>query len=106
MDFDIETTDAPRLVEASACAFNNLPVEIHDLIVDYVLGEPVVLIKTKTPAGRAAKTWIATPGDASLALVSCVWRVLIQRRLFSHSMSVCPVKRLYILTKNSLREGS
>lgn len=84
MDSDVEMTDAPPLIEPSPCGFDDLPLEIHEKILDCVFDGWMSRPNTKITA-RAAETLVMNT-IADLALVSRLWKQLVQSRIFRHSM--------------------
>lgn len=77
---------------SSKMVFINLPVEIHEVILDHLLGTRAsTSTRTLTPGSSAALRGWGTALRHSrrrertdLALVSTTWRVLVQERLYRH----------------------
>ncbi|KAL5333894.1 hypothetical protein BJX70DRAFT_39028 [Aspergillus crustosus] len=88
---DIQPVDT--VLSSSSCQsnvqFQHLPVEIHETILDYLFGERTSTFTSacgKTPA----RTWNKSlrhprrKALSNLALLSHLWRVLVQDRIYRH----------------------
>lgn len=89
---DTVMEDAPNPEEApeeSRCRFKDLPIEIHEVILDHLFGERMSPAAVKAPAQTV--TWskaLRHPRRkvlSDLALISRVWRPLVQDRIYRHS---------------------
>ena len=75
----------------AALRFENLPNEIHEAILDHLFGVRASTLSTTAPANSGARCWnkaLRHPRRkalSNLALVSPVWRPLIQERIYRHS---------------------
>lgn len=75
----------------SEACFDNLPIEIHDAILDCLFGERAPASATVTHRKTAARSWTKAlrhprrKALSNLALISQVWRPLIQARIYRHS---------------------
>lgn len=73
--------------------FEKLPYEIHEAILDHLFGVRASTLSTATPANSGARCWnkaLRHPRRkalSNLALVSPVWRPLVQERIYRHSLS-------------------
>ncbi|EAW10991.1 uncharacterized protein ACLA_066270 [Aspergillus clavatus NRRL 1] len=73
----------------SKVRFDDLPVEVHDAILDHLFGERVSTLTMGVP-GKSARNWsrcLRHPRRkalSDLALISPVWRVLVQDRIYRH----------------------
>ena len=71
--------------------FENLPYEIHEAILDHLFGVRASTLSSAVPANSGARTWNKSlrhprrKALSNLALVSSVWRPLIQERIYRHS---------------------
>lgn len=69
----------------------DLPYEIHEAILDHLFGVRASALSSATSANSGARTWnkaLRHPRRkalSNLALVSPVWRPLIQERIYRHS---------------------
>jgi hypothetical protein len=87
---DVQLAEAP-LMRRSEIQFEHLPVEIHETILDYLFGERTSALST-SPGGKSpARSWNKSlrhprrKALSNLALISPVWRVLVQDRIYRHS---------------------
>ncbi|KAE8151479.1 hypothetical protein BDV25DRAFT_92142 [Aspergillus avenaceus] len=87
---DVEiVVDAPR-PRRPELQFENLPVEIHEAILDYVFGERAAAFTTTGPGRSPGRSWnksLRHPRRkvlSDLALISPVWRSLVQDRIYRH----------------------
>lgn len=93
-DSDVEMVDAPPLdVTAPSARFEDLPVEIHEMILEIIMDCFITSIKTKEAGKNARESWwsarqyIGSMYFSNLALISRLWRHLVQSRLYRHGMS-------------------
>ena len=79
-----------RSYRSEAC-FENLPIEIHEAILDCLFGERAPASATVTHVRSAARSWIRAlrhprrKALSDLSLISRVWRPLVQSRIYRHS---------------------
>ncbi|KAK2767739.1 hypothetical protein FQN54_003897 [Arachnomyces sp. PD_36] len=70
--------------------FEDLPYEIHEAILDHLFGVRASTLSTAAPANSGARCWnkaLRHPRRkalSNLALVSDVWRPLVQERIYRH----------------------
>ncbi|KAE8141601.1 hypothetical protein BDV38DRAFT_190117 [Aspergillus pseudotamarii] len=92
---DTEMEDVEISVDASRplrpeLQFPNLPVEIHEAILDYLFGERAAAFTTTGPGKSPGRSWnksLRHPRRkvlSNLALISPVWRSLVQDRIYRH----------------------
>ena len=80
----------PRSYRSEAC-FENLPIEIHEAILDCLFGERAPASATVTHVKSAARSWTRAlrhprrKALSDLSLISQVWRPLVQSRIYRHS---------------------
>ncbi|KAF4216661.1 hypothetical protein CNMCM8980_006480 [Aspergillus fumigatiaffinis] len=73
----------------SGVRFHDLPAEVHEAILDHLFGERVSALTMGAP-GKSARNWsrcLRHPRRkvlSDLALISPVWRVLVQDRIYRH----------------------
>jgi hypothetical protein len=78
----------------SGVRFHDLPAEVHEAILDHLFGERVSALTMGAP-GKSARNWsrcLRHPRRkvlSDLALISPVWRVLVQDRIYRHSQCAC-----------------
>jgi hypothetical protein len=80
----------PRVPHRSDLRFENLPIEIHEAILDHLFGErgSTALNASGKPS---AQSWVKAlrhprrKALSNLALISPVWRPLVQDRIYRHS---------------------
>ena len=83
--------DEPRFIRSSEACFDNLPIEIHEAILDCLFGERAPASATVVHRKSAARSWMRALRHprrkvlSNLALVSEVWRPLVQARIYRHS---------------------
>lgn len=83
--------DDPRFIRSSEACFDNLPIEIHEAILDCLFGERAPASATVVHRKSAARSWMRALRHprrkvlSNLALVSEVWRPLVQARIYRHS---------------------
>lgn len=71
--------------------FENLPIEIHEAILDHLFGERASTFTTASPGKASARSWSKAlrhprrKALSNLALISPVWRPLVQSRIYRHS---------------------
>lgn len=94
---DTEMEDARISVETpQACRsqvrFEDLPIEIHEAILDHLFGERASAFTSCAP-GKSARSWNKSlrhprrKALSNLALITPVWRALVQDRIYRHSES-------------------
>lgn len=93
---DTEMDDAPTPPNElmSSCRsnirFQDLPPEIHDAIIDHLFGERASTFTTSAPGKLSACSWSKAfrhprrKALSNLALISPVWRPLVQSRIYRH----------------------
>ena len=95
---DTEMEDARISVETprscrSELRFEDLPIEIHEAILDYLFGERASAFTSCAP-GKSVRSWNKSlrhprrKALSNLALITPVWRALVQDRIYRHSW--CP----------------
>lgn len=73
--------------------FENLPIEIHEAILDYLFGERTSAFTTTGPGKSSARNWNKSlrhprrKALSNLALISPVWRSLVQDRIYRYRES-------------------
>lgn len=71
--------------------FVDLPIEIHEAILDHLFGERTSGSGSNTPGRPDARSWIRAlrhprrKALSNLALITPVWRDLVQERIYRHS---------------------
>ncbi|KAL4882420.1 hypothetical protein BJY04DRAFT_41137 [Aspergillus karnatakaensis] len=86
---DVQSVDTPRSPCRSDVEFNHLPVEIHETILDHLFGERTSTL-TATGGKSPVRSWNKSlrhprrKALSNLALISPVWRVLVQDRIYRH----------------------
>ncbi len=75
--------------------FDNLPVEVHEAVLDHIFGIRASTTSTSAPGkSSAVRGWSSIlrhprrKALSDLALVSSTWRPLVQERLFRHSKTL------------------
>lgn len=87
---DAPSPDQPS--EDARTRFVDLPIEIHEVILDYLFGERTSPVGAKTP-GTPTVSWSKAMRHprrkvlSNLSLILRVWRPLVQDRLYRHSKS-------------------
>ncbi|EED19125.1 conserved hypothetical protein [Talaromyces stipitatus ATCC 10500] len=93
---DIEMEDAddsitfPSHASQSAIQFNDLPFEIHEAILDHLFGERTSGSVSSIPGRPDTRSWIRALRHprrktlSNLALISPIWRDLVQERIYRH----------------------
>lgn len=87
--------EEPRSQQRFELRFENLPVEIHDAILDHLFGERASTLTTTTPGKSSARSWSKAlrhprrKALSNLALISPIWRPLVQDRIYRHSELCC-----------------
>ncbi|KAL3446719.1 hypothetical protein BJX65DRAFT_107622 [Aspergillus insuetus] len=88
---DVQLAEAPLpLMRRSEIQFEHLPVEIHETILDYLFGERTSALSTSAGGKSPARSWNKSlrhprrKALSNLALISPVWRVLVQDRIYRH----------------------
>ncbi|KAF9895208.1 hypothetical protein FE257_000110 [Aspergillus nanangensis] len=70
--------------------FENLPIEIHEAILDYLFGERASAFTTTGPGKSSARNYNKSlrhprrKALSNLSLISPVWRSLVQDRIYRH----------------------
>ncbi|KAL4892847.1 hypothetical protein BDV59DRAFT_34394 [Aspergillus ambiguus] len=70
--------------------FENLPIEIHESILNYLFGERTSAFTTTGPGKSSARNWNKSlrhprrKALSNLALISPVWRSLVQDRIYRY----------------------
>lgn len=96
-DVPVESpTESPAKLTPRGTRFMDLPVEIHEGIIDHLYG----ILGSTSPAAAGSvhvlKNWSNAMRHprrrqlSDLTLVSPTWRRIIQERLYRHSKSTCP----------------
>jgi hypothetical protein len=86
---DVQSAE-PLSVCESKVRFEHLPVEIHETILDFLFGERTATI-TGASGKSSAQSWHKSlrhprrKALSNLALISPVWRILVQDRIYRHS---------------------
>ncbi|RAL11888.1 uncharacterized protein BO97DRAFT_434934 [Aspergillus homomorphus CBS 101889] len=96
VDTEMEDTDSspPISVETpqachSGIRFEDLPIEIHEAILDYLFGERASAF-TSCTWGKSARSWNRSlrhprrKALSNLSLITPVWRELVQDRIYRH----------------------
>ncbi|KAL2826530.1 hypothetical protein BJY01DRAFT_255979 [Aspergillus pseudoustus] len=74
----------------SEIQFEHLPVEIHETILDHLFGERTSALTTSAGGKSPARSWNKSlrhprrKALSNLALISPVWRALVQDRIYRH----------------------
>lgn len=72
--------------------FENLPIEIHEAVLDYLFGERTAALTTAGPGRPSARSWNQSMRHprrkalSNLSLITPIWRSLVQERIYRHSM--------------------
>jgi hypothetical protein len=68
--------------------FANLPIEIHENILDHIFGERAAASSSKSSAQNWSKAFRHPRRKAlsNLSLICRVWTPLVQSRIYRHSM--------------------
>lgn len=88
----------------SEACFDNLPIEIHEAILDCLFGERAPASATVTHGKSAARSWTKALRHprrkvlSNLSLISRIWRPLVQARIYRHSKFVFLYADLGFLT--------
>lgn len=75
-------------------SLRDLPAEIQEGIIDYIHGALGSALSDAQGSGHVARNWSMAMRHprrkqlSDLCLVSKVWRVLVQQRLYRHSLSI------------------
>lgn len=89
LDDDFVYCAMPR--SYSEIHFNDLPFEIHEVILDFLFGERTSGLSSAIPGQPDSRSWVKAlrhprrKALADLALISEVWRELVQSRIYRHS---------------------
>jgi hypothetical protein len=91
---DTEMEDVQLAEPLSTCEskvrFEHLPVEIHETILDFLFGERTstftgASVKSSTQSWHKSLRHPRRKALSNLALISPVWRILVQDRIYRHS---------------------
>lgn len=94
MDTEMEGTQlnaAESHPRRSELRFENLPIEIHEAILDHLFGERASAFTTTAPGKSSARSWTKAlrhprrKALSNLSLIARVWRPLVQDRIYRHS---------------------
>ncbi|KAL1962223.1 hypothetical protein VTN77DRAFT_9879 [Rasamsonia byssochlamydoides] len=94
-DTEMEDSQVPQEAEAqiqrrSDLQFENLPIEIHEAILDHLFGERASTQTSASSGKPSAQSWVKAlrhprrKALSNLALISRVWRPLVQDRIYRH----------------------
>ncbi|KAL3590434.1 hypothetical protein FPOAC2_12625 [Fusarium poae] len=85
------SSDTEPIISHPETNFNDLPIEVHEAILDHLFGYRVSATSRSSMAvSSISKSWGTALRHSrrreltALALVSDVWRVLVQQRLYRH----------------------
>ncbi|OJJ34495.1 hypothetical protein ASPWEDRAFT_173909 [Aspergillus wentii DTO 134E9] len=93
MDTEMEGTQlnaAESHPRRSELRFENLPIEIHEAILDHLFGERASAFTTTAPGKSSARSWTKAlrhprrKALSNLSLIARVWRPLVQDRIYRH----------------------
>ena len=90
---DLRGETAPR-PSRPEIQFENLPIEIHEAVLDYLFGERTSAYTAAGPGKSTTRTWnksLRHPRRkvlSNLSLICPVWRWLVQSRIYRHGMSL------------------
>ncbi|GLA32655.1 hypothetical protein AnigIFM63326_000864 [Aspergillus niger] len=82
------SVETPQACRSEVC-FEDLPIEIHEAILDHLFGERASAFTSCAP-GKSARSWnksLRHPRRktlSNLALITPVWRALVQDRIYRH----------------------
>ena len=85
--------DGSRPQSRPELRFENLPIEIHEAILDHIFGERASTVTANSPSKPSARSWSKAlrhprrKALSNLALISPIWRPLVQDRIYRHSES-------------------
>lgn len=85
------TEDESLRCSLSDLDFERLPIEIHEAILDYLFGERASTVITNLSAKPSSRSRVKSlhhprrKALSNLALISPVWRPLVQDRIYRHS---------------------
>ena len=91
MDEAVLQIDPVETSDQTDVRFENLPIEIHEAILDYLFGERTSALTTAGPGKPSARSWNKSlrhprrKALSNLSLISPVWRSLVQERIYRHS---------------------
>lgn len=95
MDIEMEDSDNSVIFSSHASQseiqFNDLPFEIHEAILDHLFGERTSGSGSIVPGRPDSRSWIRAlrhprrKALSNLALISPIWRDLVQERIYRHS---------------------
>ncbi|KAH8690110.1 hypothetical protein BGW36DRAFT_307032 [Talaromyces proteolyticus] len=87
---DCETiTDVSHQVNRNSVQFQNLPIEIHEAILDHLFGERASAANSNAH-GPGSRSWVKAlrhprrKALSNLTLISPLWRNLVQERIYRH----------------------
>ncbi|GAM39992.1 hypothetical protein TCE0_034r11992 [Talaromyces pinophilus] len=94
MDIEMEDSDDSMIFSSHASQseiqFNDLPFDIHEAIIDHLFGERTSGSGSIVPGQPDARSWIRALRHprrkdlSNLALISPIWRDLVQERIYRH----------------------
>lgn len=93
----------------SGVRFHDLPAEVHEAILDHLFGERVSALTMGAP-WKSARNWnrcLRHPRRkvlSDLALISPVWRVLVQDRIYRHSQ-LCLIAAVFFFPTNQASQS-
>lgn len=85
---DISTFSCPRNSSREETEFANLPIEIHEAIIDHLFGERASAAKASKSSLQNWEKALRHPRRkalSNLSLISRVWTPLVQSRIYRHS---------------------
>ncbi len=95
----------------SQLQFEDLPAEIHEAVLDHLFGVRTATLASACPSKSSVTSWSKAlrhprrKALSNLALVSPVWRPLVQERIYRHSQCHCPLLLWFLsLTSSSSSE--
>ncbi|OAX77972.1 hypothetical protein ACJ72_07723 [Emergomyces africanus] len=87
---ELEMSDTVPLKSTPPVLFKNLPIEIHEAILDHLFGVRGSTLASLSPAISSPNSWSKAlrhprrKALSDLALVSSLWRPLVQERIYRH----------------------
>lgn len=91
IDVEMSDSTAPSDPPSMSLQFDHLPTEIHEAILDHLFGVRGAALAAITATNSTASSWSKTLRHprrkvlSDLALVSPIWRPLVQERIYRHS---------------------
>ncbi|KAK2805217.1 hypothetical protein FQN51_000740 [Onygenales sp. PD_10] len=89
-ELEMSETETPDSLPQDRTAFQHLPVEIHEAILDHLFGVRGSTLASISPTRSSATSWSKAlrhprrKALSDLALVSALWRPLVQERIYRH----------------------